>query len=375
MQYTTLGRTGLRVSVAGLGTGGFSRLGLKAGKSEDEAARLIHEAVGLGINFIDTAASYGTEGVVGRALKTIPRDQVVIATKAQFRGNAWAPPEKVVAALDNSLRLMGTDYVDVFNLHGVEIDEYDYAIESMAPALLEQKAKGKIRHIGITENPIVDFTNATLKRAVNDPVWEVYMVGFHMMHQGARQNVFPVTRAKGIGTLLMFAVREHLRRSAAGRAGDEGAGRQGPGREMAGRGRRSAGLPHSRGRRGDLTEAAYRFARHEPGVDVVLFGTGDAGHLRSNVEALLKPPLPEADREKLSKLFGHLTGIGLDSASGSGLEAIGEAARQRQRAPSPRLREEGRGEGVTNSRRIIPPDRFAVRPLPQAGRGQKAALR
>ena len=108
----------------------FSRLGLKAGKSEDEAARLIHEAVGLGINFIDTAASYGTEGVVGRALKTIPRDQVVIATKAQFRGNPWAPPEKVVAALDNSLRLMGTDYVDVFNLHGVEIDEYDYAIET-----------------------------------------------------------------------------------------------------------------------------------------------------------------------------------------------------------------------------------------------------
>ena len=89
MQYNTLGKTGLRVSAAGLGTGGFSRLGLKAGKTEDESARLIHEAVGLGINFIDTAASYGTEGVVGKALKTIPRDQVVIATKAQFRGDAF----------------------------------------------------------------------------------------------------------------------------------------------------------------------------------------------------------------------------------------------------------------------------------------------
>ena len=90
MHHTTLGRTGLRVSVAGLGTGGFSRLGLKSGKTEDEAARLIHEAVGLGINFIDTAPTYGTEGVVGQALKTIPRDQVVIATKAQFRGNGLA---------------------------------------------------------------------------------------------------------------------------------------------------------------------------------------------------------------------------------------------------------------------------------------------
>ena len=68
---TTVGRTGLKVSVAGLGTGGFSRLGMKAGKSEDVCARLVHQAVDLGINFIDTAAAYGNEGVVGKALKSI----------------------------------------------------------------------------------------------------------------------------------------------------------------------------------------------------------------------------------------------------------------------------------------------------------------
>src|SRR4029079_1621344 len=146
MQFTTLGKTNLRVSVAGLGTGGFSRLGLKAGKTEDECARLIHEARDLGINFIDTAQSYGTEGVVGKALKTIPRDHVVIATKAQFRGKPFAPPETGVAALDNSLRLMGTDYVDVFNLHGVEVDEYDYALETIAPALVQEKEQGKHPH-------------------------------------------------------------------------------------------------------------------------------------------------------------------------------------------------------------------------------------
>jgi L-galactose dehydrogenase len=67
-----------------------------------------------------------------------------------------------------------------------------------------------------------------------------------------------------------------------------------------------------------MIEAAYRYARHEPGVDVTLFGTGDVAHLRSNIAALLKPPLPEADRAKLEKLFGHLTGIGLDSHLGPG---------------------------------------------------------
>jgi len=83
----------------------------------------------------------------------------------------------VVASLDNSLRQMGTDYVDVFNLHGIELGEYDRAIVRWCRRSVEQKQKGKIRHIGITENPINDFTNAMLKRAVNDPVWEVYMVG------------------------------------------------------------------------------------------------------------------------------------------------------------------------------------------------------
>ena len=94
MQYTTLGKTGLKVSVAGLGTGGFSRLGLRTGKSEDQSARLIHEAVGLGINFIDTAPSYGTEPVVGKALRSIPRASVVIATKSAVRrGGEMMTPE------------------------------------------------------------------------------------------------------------------------------------------------------------------------------------------------------------------------------------------------------------------------------------------
>lgn len=314
MEYTTLGRTGLKVSVAGLGAGGFSRLGMAAGKTEDEAVRLIHQAIDLGINFIDTAPAYGTEGVVGKALKSLPRESVVVATKsfAHRKGEPW-PAERVIASLDNSLRVMGVDHIDVFNLHAVEAAHYDYVLSTIAPALLEQKAKGKIRHIGLTENPIVDFTQAALARAVNDPPWDVCMVGFHMMHQGARQRVFPITQKRGIGTLLMFAVRsifadppriaKEMREAAA----------KGLVETWLGETPEPLGFLIHEGGAADLTEAAYRYVRHEPGVDVVLFGTGDAGHLRTNVASLLKPPLPEADRAKLAKLFGHLTnGIGLD---------------------------------------------------------------
>ena len=61
-----------------------------------------------------------------------------------------------------------------------------------------------------------------------------------------------------------------------------------------------------------MTDAAYRYVRHEPGVDVVLFGTGSADHLRTNIASILKPPLPKADRDRLASLFSHLRGVGLE---------------------------------------------------------------
>jgi len=313
MQYTTLGKTGLKVGVAGLGTGGFSRNGLKSGLSEDQSARLILDAVELGINFIDTAPPYGTEGVVGKALKSIPRDKVVVATKTHvFRGGQWTSPDQLVASLDNSLRLIGTDHIDVFNLHGVEPQMYDYALNTLAPVLVEQKRKGKIRHIGLTENPIVDHTNAALKLALRDPVWEVYMVGFHMMHQGARANVFPLTRKNGIGTLLMFAVRSIFADPPRVAREMKELAAKGLVEKWLGETDDPLGfLVHEAGA-ANMIDAAYRFVRYEPGVDVVLFGTGNAAHLRTNVASLLKPPLPDVDRAKLTALFGQLTGIGLD---------------------------------------------------------------
>src|SRR5882757_8884321 len=76
MDYTTLGRTGLRVSVAGLGCGGFSRLGMSTGKSEAESVALVRLAIDSGITLIDTAANYGTEEIVGKAISVVPRESI-----------------------------------------------------------------------------------------------------------------------------------------------------------------------------------------------------------------------------------------------------------------------------------------------------------
>ena len=81
---------------------------------------------------------------------------------------------------------------------------------------------------------------------------------------------------------------------------------------------RSGSLVHEGGA-ASLIEAAYRYARHEPGVDTVLFGTGSAEHLKANIAAINKPALPQANHNKLTSLFGHLVvGVGLDSHQGQG---------------------------------------------------------
>src|SRR5271156_6684958 len=120
MQYTTLGRTGLKVSVAGLGCGGFSRLGLGTGQSTEHAVGIVRQALDLGVNLIDTAAVYGTEDVVGAALKGVPRDRVVVCTKASKpAGDAAFSVDKVIDSLEGSLRRLRLDHVDVFQLHAV----------------------------------------------------------------------------------------------------------------------------------------------------------------------------------------------------------------------------------------------------------------
>ena len=313
MHYTTLGRTGLRVSVAGLGSGGNSRLGLGSGKSERDAVALVRSALDLGINFFDTAEAYETEAVLGEALASVPRDNIVVSSKSRIldAGGQRLTRDAVIGNLEQSLRRLRMDHIDIYFLHAVHLKHYEYCLNELTPALIKQQQRGKIRHLAISETPPRDPDQAMLRRALDDSCWDVFMLAFHMMNQGPRTTLFARTAAQRVGTVLMFAVRNIFSR---------------PGvlRETVGQLVRDGVLPESfrndpapldflihEGGASSLTDAAYRFARHEPGADVVLFGTGEQAHLRRNVESLLKPTLPPDDVEKLYQLFGHLRGVGL----------------------------------------------------------------
>ena len=313
MEYTTLGRTGLRVSVAGLGCGGFSRLGLNAGLGEDHAVGIVRQALDCGVNIIDTASVYGTEDVVGKALRGVARDSVVVCTKTSkpASDNAFSVT-KIVESLNGSLKRLGLDHVDVFQLHAVPPAAYAQVRDEIAPALLREKEKGKFRFLGITETAPNDHEQLMLNQATQDGIWDTAMLAFHLMDQVARTQVFPHSMANGVGTLMMFAVRSIFARPAqlSDAMRDLAAAGLVPA-DLATRDNPLDFLIHDGGA-SSVTDAAYRYVRHEPGVDVVLFGTGSPDHLRTNIESILKPPLPAADRARLAALFGHLRGVGLE---------------------------------------------------------------
>jgi len=244
----------------------------------------------------------------------VPRGSVVVATKALYqKAGTFFPVADIVASLDNSLRELQTDCVDIFHFHAVRPQDYARVRDEYAPVLLREKEKGKFRHLGLTETPPNDPDNTMLQSAVHDGIWDSIMLGFHMMHQGPRRHAFPHTQANGIGTLLMFVVRGIF--SIPGRLESTMADLAAEGRvpEWLGDQDNPLGfLIHGDGGADSVIDAAYRYARHETGTDVILFGTGSEEHLRTNMASILAPPLPAADVAKLEELFGQLEGVGLD---------------------------------------------------------------
>lgn len=134
METTTLGRTGLKVSKLGLG--GAPLAGDFYEVDEREIHSMIHEAIDLGISFIDTAPLYGngtSEERLGRALKG-RRDRVVLATKAA-RSDQVYDRRTIVRSVEESLGRLQTDYVDLLQLHDVEHQSFETVMEEAVPAL------------------------------------------------------------------------------------------------------------------------------------------------------------------------------------------------------------------------------------------------
>jgi aryl-alcohol dehydrogenase-like predicted oxidoreductase len=203
MQYRTLGRTGIKVSPYALGA---MVLGATIGNPDhDDSIRVIHKALDAGINFIDTADAYGdSEVVVGKALKG-RRDSVVLATKFgrpvdddpshQGTSRRW-----IMTAVENSLRRLQTDYIDLYQVHRLDPST---DIEETLSALSDLIHSGKVRAIGTSTMPASDIVEAQwvsewrgLER------FRTEQPPYSILSRGIEAEVLPVAQRYGIGTLV-----------------------------------------------------------------------------------------------------------------------------------------------------------------------------
>jgi L-galactose dehydrogenase len=310
IEQRMLGRTGLQVSILGLGGGGNSRLGLAHGWDEGHAADVVHSAIKMGVTMIDTARVYGTEGAVGRALAG-QREGLVISSKSPYLDGAGnlLTAEAFRANLETSLRELGLETIDIYFIHGLRPAFYTAARERFQPVLEAARRAGVVRFIGLTEAFETDTRHEMLQLAVEDEGWDVFMVGYNLLNPSARERVLARTAQKGIGTLGMFAVRRALideswLRKLLLRLAQQG--EVDPGLADVPDLMDALGL---RGVSQSFSEAAYRFAAYAPGMDCVLSGTSSAEHLRDNLHSVSHGPLPAETLAQLNRLFGKIDSI------------------------------------------------------------------
>lgn len=317
MEYRQLGRTGLRVSLMALGCGGPSRLGLSTGRTTAQSAAIVHAALDAGVNVIDTATAYGTEPLVAAGLRGKPREQVVLSSKRSLRaesGDRLLTGAELETALEASLRRLETDYVDVYHLHGVSPEQYPHAREELAPALQRLQAAGKVRFLGITESFERDTEHRMLRQALADGLFDVIMVGFNMLNHTAREPILRVAGERGVGTMIMFAVRRAFSRpqrlrellaelAARGEVDAALAAAPDPLAFLASEA--GGGVAEAAG----VADAAYRYCSYQPGVSTVLSGTGNLDHLRVNAASFARGPLAPAVTARIDRLFAGVTSV------------------------------------------------------------------
>ncbi|WP_229071066.1 aldo/keto reductase [Actinoplanes sp. DH11] len=203
MQYRTLGRTGVQVSTLVLGAMNFGRIGRT---TQDDVTAVVHAALDAGINLIDTADMYSggqSEEMVGKAIAG-RRDDIVLATKATMpmgddRNRRGGSRRWLVTALDDSLRRLGVDHVDLYQMHRWDPLTSD---EETLSALTDLQRAGKIRYFGSSTFPayrIVQAQWAARENHLGRYVTE--QPSYSLLQRGIEGHVLPVTEEYGLGVL------------------------------------------------------------------------------------------------------------------------------------------------------------------------------
>ena len=310
MIYRRLGRTDLNVSLLSLGTGGARRLGQATGMTLIDQQALVHHAIDLGVNLIDTAEQYGeSESILGRCLRGIPRNQYFLSTKWAPRiGEEFVPdPAALQASVESSLKRLGTDYIDIMLFHGPRAAEYGAVVDQLYPALDALRNAGKVRYVGLSTPFVHDPAQEVARIALTEhpEMWDVVMLKYGILNQYAANEILTLAARHDVGVMNMAAVRVKLPDAMLLEAlikkwkDDKLIARNAlPDTDPLG------WLIHDDV--GSVIEAGYRFAAEPSVIATVLTGTSSIEHLNANARCLETPKLISAHSSRLKALFGGI---------------------------------------------------------------------
>jgi L-galactose dehydrogenase len=296
MNYRLLGQTGLEVSAIGFGA---ASLGEEYGPIDPaEGERAVRYAIDQGINYFDVAPYYGgtlAETRLGRALAG-RRDSVILATKV---GRYKVPggeefdfsAARVRSSLEQSLRRLRTDHVDVYQAHDIEFVPRERIVEETLPAMQRLKEAGKVRFVGITAYPLHLLVDVA-QRAPLDTV--LTYCRYNLMDTSMDEVLAPLARALGIG--LINASPLH-----GGALRDKGAPAWHPApRRVLVAAREAAQCCRSKGV--DLAALAIQYALAHGQASTTLIGMSKVRHIAQNLKALEA----SLDRQLLAKVLDIL---------------------------------------------------------------------
>ena len=204
MEYTKLGKTDITISKLCVGCMSFGKAGTMHDWTLDEAEseKVIRHALDLGINFFDTANGYSagtSEEYLGRALKrSVPRDQVVIASKVYFNPGRLSR-QAILREIDGTLRRLGTDYLDLYIIHRFD---YDTPIEETMEALHDLVRAGKVRALGASAMYGYQFYNMQL--AARDHGWTPFSAmenHYNLLYREDERELIPICRQMNVSLM------------------------------------------------------------------------------------------------------------------------------------------------------------------------------
>jgi L-galactose dehydrogenase len=283
MIYRPLGRTGLQVSILSYGASPLGSVFRPI--DEAEGVRTIHTALDLGINFIDVSPFYGltrAETVLGRALATIPRDRYLLATKVGRYGQDEFDfsAARVTASVDESLRRLRVEHVDLIQCHDIEFGSLDQVVHETLPALLKVREQGKARFIGITGYPLAIFPRVLDQIAVDT----VLSYCHYTLNDSSLVTLLPYLQEKGAGIINASPLGMGL-------LTERGAPDWHPAPEPLTAACAKAAA-YCRAQGVDIAQLALQFSVSHPAIGTTLVGTASPENLRKNVAWIAQSPDP-----------------------------------------------------------------------------------